>query len=512
MSSSSIKSIIVLMSISLIGLISFQAYWLSHSISRESAKFDQDMQALVAEVAENIEQQEAYNLVQGHDLVVTDTVELSSISEISPEVRKIIAQIGTGSISTSSTEESKTVIVTSDGANTTIIQQDGPSISSTSATVIENGVIKKFQSKKELLTKVVDEIAYEFAFSDLSLSERLKDISIDTIIQNNLNRVGYEFLDYSFRIKEEDSDSIIKKGGAFNSVSDAQYYGTTIGKNSSTLGKLALFIPNRTSLILKSLWLTLLLSFILTLILISTFIYTINSIIKQKRISQMKADFINNMTHEFKTPVATISLAIDSILHKEIRNKPEEIEKLGGIIKKENGRMNQQIESLLEIAMFDKQSFQFNLQVIYSHQTIKELKETFDIKIIDQQGDIALFLDAKHDQIYADSMHFYNALRNIIDNSIKFSDSSFRIKIRTYNENNALVIEISDRGIGMNKETQSRIFDRFYRKQEGDLHPTKGFGLGLAYVKEVIEKLHGKVTVQSELGKGSTFLLKIPLK
>ncbi|MBL4710503.1 MAG: HAMP domain-containing histidine kinase [Flavobacteriales bacterium] len=225
----------------------------------------------------------------------------------------------------------------------------------------------------------------------------------------------------------------------------------------------------------------------------------------------MKADFINNMTHEFKTPVATISLAIDSILHKEIINKPDQIEKFGSIIKKENPRMNNQIERLLNIALFDKESFELNRETVNVHQLLLELKENFEINTNNQSGDFALFLNAEKAIILADKMHFYNVLRNIIDNGIKFSNEAFRIKVTTLNTNQSLIIRISDQGIGMNKDTQSKIFTRFYRKTEGDIHATKGFGLGLTYVKEVIEKMRAMIAVESELNKGTTFTITIPL-
>ncbi len=217
------------------------------------------------------------------------------------------------------------------------------------------------------------------------------------------------------------------------------------------------------------------------------------------------------MTHEFKTPVATISLAIDSMLHPEVKEKTEELEKYGRIIKKENQRMNDQVERLLEMALFDRQELTLNVQAFDAHLLIHELKEDFKLKIKAEEGTIDLSLNAVKQMIIADRMHFYNAIRNVIDNGIKYSSSTFNIQISTEVIQHQLQINIQDSGIGMSSETLKRIFDRFYRKSSGNLHSTKGFGLGLAYTQEILEKMGGSITAKSSLGSGSEFKINIPL-
>lgn len=499
MSKKAIQSIIFLMSISLVGLVAFQAYWISYTIEREVESFDRNMQQVLYTIAEEVLKEEAKILVDKASTRTKSTfIKGSAVNDI-----KVIIKDATEV--DLDKYKNKTIVVDTDNGKTTITTTTR--IGNMSSTVVTDGIVERYESQKNILTEVVEDMAFQFAVSDVNLADRLKSISLDTLIESVLINSGFKSIEYSYQLKDLSSDSIVKTGGELISDASLAHYITSLSDD----GELNFGVQNKQLLVLKSLWLTLTLSFILTAILIGTFIYTIQSILRQKRISTMKADFINNMTHEFKTPVATISLAIDSILHKEIKDKPEEIEKFGSIIKKENARMNNQIESLLSIALFDKKSFELNHETVDVHQLLHELKENFEMKTSKQSGDFALFLNAKKTEIIADKMHFYNVLRNIIDNGIKFSKEAFRIKVATESTDNYLNITISDQGIGMSKDTQSKIFTRFYRKTEGDIHTTKGFGLGLTYVKEVIDKMGATINVKSELNKGTAFMITIPI-
>ena len=249
-----------------------------------------------------------------------------------------------------------------------------------------------------------------------------------------------------------------------------------------------------------------------TLMIIAAFYVTVNALLRQKKLSEIKNDFINNMTHEFKTPLATISLAVDALRNEKVVQDREKSGYFTGIIKEENRRMNKQVETILQASLLDRQEQQLNLRSLHAHSVIQEAMENFQLQLEGKGGKSELQLNAKNDMIEADEVHFMNLITNLIDNAVKYSKENLLIRISTHSTARSLVIRIEDNGIGMSKETQRRIFEKFYRAHTGNLHNVKGFGLGLSYVKTIVEAQHGKIKVDSVLGKGTTFTLEFPLK
>jgi len=249
-----------------------------------------------------------------------------------------------------------------------------------------------------------------------------------------------------------------------------------------------------------------------TLMIIAAFSVTVNALLRQKKLSEIKNDFINNMTHEFKTPLATISLAVDALRNEKVIQDREKSGYFTGIIKEENRRMNKQVETILQASLLDRQDQQLNLRSLHVHQIIQEAMENFQLQLEGKGGSAELQLNAKSDLIEADEVHFMNLITNLIDNAVKYSKDNLLIKITTHSTAKSLVIRIEDNGIGMSKETQRRIFEKFYRAHTGNLHNVKGFGLGLSYVKTIVEAQRGKIKVDSAIGKGTTFTLEFPLK
>ena len=249
-----------------------------------------------------------------------------------------------------------------------------------------------------------------------------------------------------------------------------------------------------------------------TLVIVAAFSVTLIALLRQKKLSEIKNDFINNMTHEFKTPLATISLAVDALRNEKVVQDREKSGYFTGIIKEENRRMNKQVETILQASLLDRQDQQLNLRSLHVHQIIQEAMENFQLQLEGKGGNFELQLNAKNDLIEADEVHFMNLITNLIDNAIKYSKDNLLIKITTHSTTKSLVIRIEDNGIGMNKETQRRIFEKFYRAHTGNLHNVKGFGLGLSYVKTIVEAQRGKIKVDSTIGKGTTFTLEFPLK
>ena len=250
---------------------------------------------------------------------------------------------------------------------------------------------------------------------------------------------------------------------------------------------------------------------IFMLVIVAAFYVTIRALLNQKKISEIKSDFINNMTHEFKTPLATISLAVDALRNEKVQAEPERAQYFMGIIKEENVRMNKQVEAILQAALMEKEEFQFNKKKLSLHQLIEQTADKYDLQLQRTEGRINLQLNAEYDIIEADEVHFANAISNLIDNAIKYSDKAPDITIITSGNQKHLLMQISDKGIGMSKETAGQIFEKFYRAHTGNIHQVKGFGLGLSYVKTVIDAHQGKIRVESQLGKGTSFFLELNL-
>jgi len=226
----------------------------------------------------------------------------------------------------------------------------------------------------------------------------------------------------------------------------------------------------------------------------------------------MQADFINNMTHEFKTPIATISLAADTISNNRVISDEEKVRHFIGMIKKENSRMNRQVESILQIATLDKHEMDFSFAETDLHEVISQAIDTIGIQVTDRGGVINRQLEAERSIITGDGEHLRNLVHNLLDNANKYSEGAPQITVTTRSNGSGLFLEVADKGIGMSKSVQNRVFERFYRETTGNVHNVKGFGLGLNYVKAITDAHGGTVTVESEPGKGSIFTVFLPYK
>ncbi len=255
---------------------------------------------------------------------------------------------------------------------------------------------------------------------------------------------------------------------------------------------------------------------ILMLIIVSVvfvfFAFAINIIVKQKRLSEIKTDFINNMTHELKTPISTIALSSDMLMRGDFTNDPEKLKRYASIIYKENKRLENQVERVLNVAKMDKDTLHLKKELFDMHDLIEEVRDNFEFNQADHGGEISLDLQAVDFSIQADPVHISNVVFNLLDNAIKYCEVNPAISIKTKNEKNGFVLEITDNGIGIKREDIKLIFDKFYRVPTGNLHNVKGFGLGLYYVKIIIEQHGGNIQVKSSVGKGTTFILWLPIK
>ncbi len=273
---------------------------------------------------------------------------------------------------------------------------------------------------------------------------------------------------------------------------------------------LILIVPNIKHIVLKQMYWNFAGVIFFTLVIIAAFFITIKTLLDQKKLSEIKNDFINNMTHEFKTPLATISLAVDALRNEKVAQDRKKSEYFSSIIKEENKRMNKQVETILQAALMDRQEIQLNLQHVHAHQVVQDVAENFKLQLQEKNGRAELNLNANNDLLEADEVHFTNIISNLFDNAIKYSNDNLVVRITTHNTKKNLIIRLEDNGIGMSKETQRRIFEKFYRAHTGNVHNVKGFGLGLSYVKTIVDAHFGKIKVESTVGKGTAFTLEFP--
>lgn len=246
------------------------------------------------------------------------------------------------------------------------------------------------------------------------------------------------------------------------------------------------------------------------LVVIFFFIYTLLVILKQRRLSEVQKDFINNMTHEFKTPIATISLAVDSIKDPRVSSQPEKLEYFSRIIREENKRMNKQVEHVLQMAQLEKGELSLRRETVDLHDTIRQAVDSIGMQVASRGGKIETRMEALHPAVTGDPVHLMNVVLNLLDNANKYSPEAPDILIASNDHPGGILISVRDQGMGMTKETQKRIFEKFYRVPTGNIHDIKGFGLGLSYVKAIVEKHRGWIRLDSDPGKGSTFEIYIP--
>jgi two-component system, OmpR family, phosphate regulon sensor histidine kinase PhoR len=276
--------------------------------------------------------------------------------------------------------------------------------------------------------------------------------------------------------------------------------------------RMIVVVPNVKNIVLAQLRWMIIGAIFFTLILCTAFYVTLTALLRQKKLSEIKNDFINNMTHELKTPLATISLAVDAMRNEKVQSNKEKLHYFSGIIKEENKRMNKQVETILQAALMDKQEIQLNKKPVQVHAVIEGILDNFQLQLNEKQATLDLQLNAKNDLIAADEVHFTNLVANLMDNAVKYSKEQLHLKLSTSSSGKYITIRLEDNGIGMSKETQKRIFEKFYRAHTGNIHNVKGFGLGLSYVKTMVDAHEGKIKVDSMLGRGTVFTIDMLLQ
>jgi two-component system phosphate regulon sensor histidine kinase PhoR len=386
--------------------------------------------------------------------------------------------------------------------------------------LMEEKTISIFQKKNDLL---ISPDRFPLDFRRHSVMHRFSKEEITNIIREELQKTGMRNVPFEFTVTDNNiasSDQITTEhffkfyADSSNNLSHTFVLQPSSGselENFAPQEYLVVIVPNQNAIIFRQLTWFIIGAIIFTLIIITAFFLTLRTLFVQKKLGEIKSDFINNMTHEFKTPLATISLAVDALKNEKVVGNKEKTDYFTGVIKEENKRMNKQVETILQAALLDKQEVQLNRKKLSAHELINNALNNIALPLNERGGELIVKLDAAKDTVMADDVHFTNFVNNLLDNALKYSKEKPIIKLTTTDAGNMLLIKIEDNGIGMNKETLSHIFEKFYRAHTGNVHDVKGFGLGLSYVKTMVEAHKGNIKAESIVGKGSVFTIAIPL-
>lgn len=365
---------------------------------------------------------------------------------------------------------------------------------------------KRLEQKSRLITMALEELF----LPRINISERLRYINLDSLLRYELLNKGID-LDFNYAITNKSNDGAVLTGLSGPPAKESTFE-VNLFPNDITGSQhfLTVYFPNQENYLTGKILLSSASSGALALLIIFCFGYAIFTIVRQKKLSEMKNDFINNMTHEFKTPISTVSLACEALQDKDIRRDDAFISRYVKVIKDENSRLGGQVEKVLQMATLDKKSFDLRHEKVDVHQIIETALSHVELVVEKRNGKIAQSLDASESYVLTDEVHLTNIIINLLDNAVKYSPDAPELTVKTRNSGNGLYITIADKGIGMTREVTRKIFDKFYRAPTGNLHNVKGFGLGLTYVKTMTEALNGRISVKSSPGKGSSFEIYLP--
>ncbi len=376
---------------------------------------------------------------------------------------------------------------------------------------LRDSVKQRYIYQRAMLKEVVYDILYKA--SNKPLAERIDFPSLDSDLRTELRSNGIN-INYHFRVTTSDGREVYRCP-EYSAEGDRYTYRQVLYPNDPSAQKGILYIhfPDMQSFLLSSVKF-MIPAIIFTLMLLIVFIFTIWSIFRQKRLTEIKNDFINNMTHEFKTPISTISLAAQMLRDPSVAKSETMFKHISGVIVDETKRLRFQVEKVLQMSMFDRKAATFKRKEVDANVLVQDTVNTFRLKVEASGGKIDAHLDAENAIVFVDEMHFTNVIFNLMDNAVKYKaeDRELNLVVATHNESDdKLVITIADNGIGIKREDLKKIFEKFYRVHTGNRHDVKGFGLGLAYVHNVVKALGGSIHAESEYGKGTKFIITLPL-
>ena len=362
---------------------------------------------------------------------------------------------------------------------------------------------------------LVDDVVFNMLYhaSDKPIEDRVNFKNLDQYIKSGLIDNGIGDFDYHFKVVDSEGREVYRCSDYSDEGSESSYAQPLfLNDPPARMSIVKVHFPGKKDYIFDSVSF-MIPSMIFTFVLLITFVFTLYIVFRQKKLTEMKNDFINNMTHEFKTPISTISLAAQMLNDPAVGKSPAMFQHISGVINDETKRLRFQVEKVLQMSMFDRQKATLKPKELDANELIKGVVHTFALKVERYNGKIDTELEAADVNIFADEMHITNVIFNLMDNAVKYKrpDVDLHLLVKTWNEPGKLMISIQDNGIGIKKENLKKIFEKFYRVHTGNLHDVKGFGLGLAYVKKIITDHKGTIRAESELNVGTKFIIALPL-
>jgi two-component system phosphate regulon sensor histidine kinase PhoR len=513
--------IVILMSISLIGIIAVQLYWINNAVESKKEQFKNDVQKSLGSVSERINLKEETfidNKIEG----MLENIGLANAAQIKNYFFQEIDTTTKQKFTYGATFLEENFKLPTDFLdNDSIIFKRVSGKKDFFQSSLIKGVDNNFSSmdeKKISFTKRYSELdkqynaeAYKDVLRKKPIHQRISNNELNETIREELKKRNIS-LDFKYGVYSKDGLATKLKSGYYTINKKYSYpyplFYDEVGEPEYFLN---VTFPTKNDHILSGISNILLLSLFFIFIIIIAFSSSLYQLIKQKKISEIKTDFINNMTHEFKTPIATINLALDSIKNPKIINDKEKILRYIKMIRDENKRMHTQVENVLRISRLEKNQLDISKETIDIHDTIEDAITHVSLLVNDRNGSIETHFEAITSEVSGNEFHLTNVIVNMLENAIKYSKDSPKIDVYTESTNKFFIFKIKDNGIGMSKNVLKFVFDKFYREQKGNIHDVKGHGLGLAYVKEIVDKHHGTVIVESVKGEGSIFTVKLPL-
>ncbi|MBQ2524230.1 MAG: HAMP domain-containing histidine kinase, partial [Prevotella sp.] len=483
-----IWTIAVIMGLSFLALLLLQLQYIRAMAEMKKEQFDESVNRALYQASRNLELNETLRYLE------------KDLKEKSREENN--RNYSPFELKTITTKPSKT-------PKAMILRPDKNEISEASKSMQEL-VRNRFVYQKALLNEVVYSILY--SASDKPLKERINFKMLDKDLNAELVNNGIK-IPYHFRVSTQDGREVYRCP-EYSEEGEEYTYSQVIFRNDpqSKMGVVKVHFPDINSYIYSSVRF-MIPSVIFTIVLLITFIFTIFVIFRQKRYSEIKNDFINNMTHELKTPIASISLASQMLNDDSVNKSPAMMKHLGTVINDETKRLRFLVEKVLQMSMFDRKKAVFKKKELDLNEMVENVANSFTLRVEHTGGKIYTDIGAVDSAIYVDEVHFQNVINNLLDNAVKYRkpDQPIDIYLTTWNDKDNLYLSVRDTGIGIKKDNLKKVFDKFYRVHTGNVHDVKGFGLGLAYVKNIVDLHNGEIKVDSEYGKGTTFTIKLPV-
>jgi two-component system phosphate regulon sensor histidine kinase PhoR len=513
------------MSLSLIGIILVQVYWFDKSFENNEEQFKFHVKQVLGNVAEKLQKNEAYTYYEQYSNVIDSTGKLPDKSDFLE-----FGYFQRDSRTNETIVYSNSIVAEDYGINSSFFDKKMDSIreiknfTSKRTTEIynddiDNPSIKQTQSpdikiQKEGKSDLLDNAQFEIYLRDIAalrpIQERVSNEILQKLLSEELKEYGVKTL-FEYNVYSNGLATKVKSERFRYDKASTYSIPIFIDADGNNKYQLLITCPQKKKFLFSELIGICILSIVFTLIIIIAYSSALNQLIKQRQISEIKTDFINNMTHEFKTPIATINLALDAIKNPKVIDDKEKIFRYLQMIRDENKRMHAQVENVLRISKLEKRELEINKDSNDIHSIIDDAIDHVNLIIDDRGGLITKHFEATRTTVLLNDVHFTNVFVNILDNAIKYSPENPVIDIYTENVKEFVIVKIKDQGAGMTKAAQKRIFEKFYREHTGDLHNVKGHGLGLAYVKRILDDHNCQIFVESEKGKGSTFIIKVPL-